>query len=323
MIYKPFQKIKLSWLGMGNMRLPVVGEDPNGSIDEGKAQDIIDYAMKCGVNYYDTAYIYHNGESESFLGKALSKYPRASYYLATKFYIDANPDYRAVFEEQLQKLQTSHIDFYLIHSLTDENIDRYIDCGCLDYFEEQQKNGRITYLGFSSHASPITLKRMAEVRNWDFAQIQMNYLDWEFSTTREEYEILTQRRIPVMVMESVRGGKLADLGSNLNLRLKSQKEEWSIPSWALRWLKAKANVQVILSGMSSLEQIEDNAAVFETNEGVTKEQEQVLAQIAKDLKASLSVPCTACRYCCGECPKGLEIPKLMTMIIIRELELVY
>lgn len=312
MIYKAFQDIQLSRLGMGNMRLPSDNpNDPNAAINWEKAAEILDYAMAHGINYYDTAYIYNNGDSEKCVGAALCKYPRDSYYLATKFYIEANPDYEAVFEEQLERLRTDHIDFYLLHCLTDDNLEQYLNSGCISYFEEQQRKGRITYFGFSSHASPETLLKMAEYRKWDFAQIQMNYLDWEFSTAKEEYEILTARHIPIMVMESVRGGKLADLGEELNKKMKEKQPDWSIASWALRWLKAKDGVQLMLSGMSSMEQIEDNVAVFETEDALNGEQIAFVEEMAHALKASLTVPCTACRYCCSECPKGLDIPGML------------
>lgn len=311
MIYKNFMNIQLSRLGMGVMRLPVVGDDPNGAIDYEKAQEIIDYAMNHGINYYDTAYVYHNGESESFLGKAMVKYQRSSYYLATKFNIDANPDYRTVFEEQLRNLNTDYIDFYLLHGLVESNIDRYLESGCIEYFEEQQKMGRIKYLGFSSHAASAALQRVADYRKWDFAQIQMNYIDWEFSTTKEEYELLMERKIPIMVMEPVRGGRLADLGEELNSRLRKEKPEWSIPSWAFRWLKGKEGIFVCLSGMSALSQIQDNVSVFDAEEALTEKQTEMLKDVANELKKSMSVPCTGCRYCCSECPKGLEIPQLL------------
>lgn len=311
MIKKQFQNIQLSRLGMGNMRLPTISGEPRSAIDYEKAQEIIDCAMANGINYYDTAYTYPG--SEEFLGQAMKKYPRDSYYLATKYWIDANPDYAAVFEEQLRRLQTDHIDFYLIHSIMEGfgTVDQYIDSGCIEYFIEQQKKGRITYLGFSSHAKPESLRRMADYHKWDFAQIQLNYLDWIFGTAKEEYEILTEREIPVMVMESIRGGKLANLTDDLNEKLKAVHPDWSVASWALRWLKRLPNVQVMLSGMSSMEQIQDNLSVFETDDSLSDDDTAFLEDVAREYRNSFSVPCTGCRYCCENCPQGLNIPKLM------------
>lgn len=211
MIYKKFQDINLSRLGMGNMRLPV----SRGRIDEKRAQEIIDYAMAQGINYYDTAYVYHSGESESFLGKALKKYPRDSYYLATKFYVMADPDIEKVFEEQLRKLDTDYIDFYLLHCVNEETCDAYMkpERKYLDFLMEQKAKGRIRHIGFSSHGKPATLERFL---NWsdcfEFVQIQLNYLDWTMQDAKKQYEIITEHGLPVWVMEPVRGGRLASLG---------------------------------------------------------------------------------------------------------------
>jgi predicted aldo/keto reductase-like oxidoreductase len=244
MIYKNFRNIRLSALGMGNMRLPTVGGDPEAAIDYEKAQEIIDYAMAHGINYYDTAYVYHKGESEVFLGKALAKYPRDSFCLATKFYVEANPDFKAVFEEQLSRLQTEYIDFYLIHGVMDHN---------------------------------------------------------------------TERNIPIVIMEPIRGGRLAALTEELSSRLKAAQPGRTAASWALRWLKRFGDIQVVLSGMSSMEQIKDNVAVFETEEALDEKQAAFLEEIGRDYKAGFTIPCTECRYCCDECPQEIDIPHLLSI----------
>lgn len=312
MEYRNFKDIKLSVLGMGNMRLPQVDpNDGNSAIDWKEAHKVIDLAYESGINYFDTAYVYNNGESERCLGEAMKKHPRESFYLATKFNYGANHDYKAVFEEQLERLQTDHIDFYLLHCLMDSNIDDYLGCGCIEYFERMQKEGKITYFGFSSHASPETLRRFADARKWDFAQIQMNYLDWKYSTSEEEYNILTERGIPVIVMESIRGGKLSDLGPELNARLKAKHPDWSVSSWALRWLMAHDNVRVMLSGMSSLQQVKDNVETCSSLNALDSEDSSFLEDIAQRIKASLSVPCTGCRYCTSDCPMQIPIPDVL------------
>lgn len=313
MIYKKFKDIELSTLGMGNMRLPTVNDVPHGEIDYVQAQKIIDYAMSHGINYYDTAYTYPG--SEKFLGEAMKKYPRDSYHLATKYWIDANPDYAAVFEEQLATLQTDYIDFYLIHSVMEGfgTVDQYIASGCIEYFMEQKRKERIRYLGFSSHALPESLRRMADYADWDFAQIQLNYLDWACGTTKEEYEILTERNIPVMVMEPIRGGRLATLPEAFAGRLQAANPDWNLPSWALRFVRRLPNVQVILSGMSTLEQIRENVATFSDATPMTEAQAELVLQIARDYRSSISVACTGCAYCVTECPKKLEIPKFMEL----------
>ena len=312
MIYRKFKGIKLSRLGMGNMRLPSLGEDKwNSPIDYPESHRMIDAAIKGGVNYFDTAYVYQNGDSERCVGQAMKRYPRSSFYLATKFNIRANPDYRAVFAEQLERLQTDHIDFYLLHCLLDSNIDDYLNCGCIEFFEQMKKEGKITYFGFSSHASTETLRRFADAHKWDFAQIQMNYLDWEFSTAEEEYNILTERNIPVIVMESVRGGRLSSLTPELDAKLLAAQPGRSVSSWAFRWLMTHENVLVMLSGMSTMEQVEDNLKTFGSDCALTKEQSAFLIDVAHEFKKGFSVPCTACKYCTPNCPMQLDIPALL------------
>ena len=314
---KKFKDIELSRLGMGNMRLPVTKDD---KIDYEKAQEIIDYAYDNGINYYDTAYVYHHHDSEAFLGQALKKYPRESYYIATKFFILSNPNYKEVFEEQLQKLQTDYIDFYLIHGIFDHTFQRYIDCGCIEYFKEQQRLGRIKYLGFSSHAAPENLEIFASLHDWDFAQIQINYFDWLYSTAKEEYEILTKRNIPVMVMEPVRGGKLAELNKPAEQLLKSSQGAWSISSWAFRWLMSLDNVQVVLSGMSTMDQIEDNVSTFTNGKALNKEEEKLLFDACELYNKYLIIPCTACRYCCDDCPMEINIPEYLKVFNDYEID---
>jgi hypothetical protein len=312
MNYKAFQDIELSRLGMGNMRLPAVNpKDPKSPIDWEKAHEIIDYAIANGITYYDTAYVYNGGESEKCLGAALKKYPRDQYYIATKFNLRANPDYRAVFEEQLERLQTDHIDFYLCHCLLDNNVDGYLESGCIEYFLEQKEKGRIRYLGFSSHAGLDALKKFADHHAWDFAQLQINYFDWNYAKTKEEYQILADRNIPIMVMEPVRGGRLSKLTPDAEALLQKAHPDWSISSWALRFARSLPQVQVVLSGMSSMDQIMDNIGTFSSPEIFTPEDEKILFEACDLFKKQLQVPCTACRYCCDDCPMQINIPEFL------------
>lgn len=313
MEYKKFRDIQLSRLGMGNMRLPVMGNEPSAPIDRVRAQEIIDYAIENGINYFDTAYVYHNGESEKFLGEALKKYPRESYYLATKFFILENPDYKAVFEEQLSRLQTDHVDFYLIHGIFDHTYQQYIDSGCIAWFLEQKKAGRIRYLGFSSHAVPENLEKFVGQNDWDFAQIQLNYFDWNYGSAKQEYEILERHHIPVMVMEPVRGGRLSSLSPAAEEVLKEARPDWSMASWAFHWIKRLPQVQVVLSGMSTMEQIRENVSTFSDGYALTAGDEKDLFYACELFKKQVSVPCTACRYCCDGCPAQIEIPKFLAL----------
>lgn len=312
MIYKSFKDIQLSTLGLGNMRLPLEDpSDPNSKIDREKAFQIIDYALENGVNYFDTAYVYNNGDSEATLGAALKRHNRDDFYIATKYNVRANVDYKEVFQTQLERLQTDHIDFYLIHCLMDNNIDDYLNNGCIQYFNSLKQEGKIKYLGFSSHASVETLKRFVEANNWDFAQLQINYFDYCYSKTKEEYQILKDNNIPIMVMEPVRGGRLSKLNSEAEDLLKQAHPEYSISSWALRFVRTLDQVQVILSGMSDLEQVEDNIKTFSDPYTLNQDDIDTLMKAANSFHSSLLVPCTACRYCCEDCPMQINIPEYL------------
>lgn len=311
MIDKAFCGISLSRLGLGNMRLPTQEDKAGAPINYPRAKAIVDYAIAHGINYFDTAYNYHSGTSESFLGDALGEYDRSSYHLATKFNYHANPDFRAQFEEQLERLKTDYVDFYLLHAVGDSNVENYLGCGCIDYFREQKAKGRIRYFGFSSHASPAVLERVLGENDWDFVQIQLNYYDWLYGTAKEEYSRITAKGLPVMVMESVRGGRLAKLSPESVAMLKAAHPDWSIPSWAFRFLKRLEGVQVALSGMSSLEQIQDNVATYADERALTDEEEQLLFEACAAYRREVTVPCTACRYCCDGCPAGIDIPAVL------------
>lgn len=316
MEYRSFRDtgIKTSLLGMGNMRLPTLPGRGMSGIDYEKGQEIIDYAYSHGINYYDTAYVYHGGQSEVFLGKALSKYPRESYYIADKlpgFQLTKYEEIDKMFNEQLKRLGVDYIDFYLCHNMNDGTYDKYVGLGVFDRLCELRDEGKIRYIGFSSHADPDMLEDFASKYKWDFAQIQLNYLDWEYQDAKRQYEILTNLGIPVMVMEPVRGGRLASLGAEADALLKSAKPEMSIASWGIRFAASLPNVQVVLSGMTELSQIVDNVATISNFEPVTDGEKKLLDHAVDTLMKGVTVPCTACRYCTDDCPAGLEIPDLL------------
>lgn len=312
MIYNEFCDEKISRLGMGNMRLPEKFGEGRPVIDFEKAQAIIDYAMENGINYYDTAYVYHGGDSEKFLGKALKKYPRESYKLATKFNYGANPDYKTVLKEQLEYLQTDYIDFYLLHGLgIGNNWVDFRDCGCIDYFMEMKAKGVIKHLGFSFHGTVDCLREIVAHHDWDFCQLQMNYYDWQYAETKKEYEIVSEAGLPVVVMESLRGGLLASLSPEAEEILKAAHPDWSTASWALRWLQRHSNVKVMLSGMSALEQIIDNVATCDADTTLSDADEAVLLEALERFRSNVLVPCTGCRYCVDTCPAQINIPEVL------------
>lgn len=319
MIYNQFKDKKLSALAFGCMRLPI----KNGvyaDIDEQMAAEMIDYAMKNGVNYYDTAWGYHDGNSEIAMGKILSKYPRESFYLASKFpgYDLSNMDkVEEIFERQLEKCQVKYFDFYLIHNVCEMNIDHYLDekYGIFDYLLKQKQNGRIKHLGFSAHGEIGVIQRFLEKygQYMEFGQLQINYLDWEFQKAKEKTQLLTNWNIPVWVMEPLRGGKLASLASEDEAKLKALRPDESIPAWAFRFLQSLPEVTTILSGMSDMKQVEENIKTFEKDKMLCEKEMQILMNIAECMTGKTKLPCTACRYCTSHCPLGLDIPELIRL----------
>ena len=332
MEYNNFLGAQVSALGMGNMRLPSIGEGRGGKIDIEKAREMVEYAMAHGINYFDTAYVYHAGESESFTGDVLCNYPRDSYHLATKFpghmmryekgKLFAMDDAEKttpippaqIFETQLQRCKVDYFDFYMLHNVNETSYEMYTDeeLGIVDYLVEQKKLGRIRRLGFSAHGRTETLEKLMNWRDcFEFAQIQLNYLDWVLQDAKRKYEMLTQRNIPIIVMEPVRGGALTTITPQGDAMLKAARSTASIVSWAFAFLQGLPNIKVILSGMSSMEQLQENITLFDDPKPTTQEEDELLLQAVATM-ADL-VPCTGCRYCCDTCPAELDIPKLITM----------
>lgn len=317
MIYRQFRDLKLSALGFGCMRLPTKN-GVFGDVDERAAAEMIDYAMKSGVNYYDTAWGYHDGKSETVMGKLLSRYDRNSFYLASKF-----PGYdlsnmgktEEIFEKQLQKCQVEYFDFYLVHNVCEMNVDAYLDekYGTLESLKKLKADGKIKHLGFSAHGDIGVINRFLEMYGdyMEFGQLQINYLDWTFQNGKEKYELLAERNIPVWIMEPLRGGKLAKLSDEDEKTLKRLRPDESIPAWAFRFLQGLPQVKMILSGMSDMAQVADNIKTFENDKPLSPSENDAILKIADAMVKKSSLPCTACRYCTSHCPKGLAIPELI------------
>lgn len=320
MIYRTFQDIRLSNLGFGAMRLPMLdGEDRK--IDEAQTFRMIDAAMAGGVNYYDTAWGYHDGQSEVVLGKALARFPRDSFYLADKF-----PGYdlgnfgkvEEIFEEQLRRCGVDHFDFYLFHNVCELNIEQYLDDAkykTWTYLIEQKRSGRIRHLGFSAHGSVEVIRRFLDAygKDMEFCQLQLNWLDWEFQGGKEKVALLKEWNIPVWVMEPLRGGKLAALPETDAAMLHRFRPDESVPGWAFRFVQSIPDVKVILSGMSSDAQMADNLHTFETDEPLNEEESSALLSLAEQMTKRTALPCTACRYCTSHCPQELNIPWLLEL----------
>ncbi len=319
MIYRNFQDIKLSGLGLGMMRLPVI-EGKDGVIDEAAAAEIIDYAYKNGVNYFDTAWGYHNGNSELVAGKFLSRYPRDTYYLASKFpgYDHANiPKVKEIFERQLEKCRTPYFDFYLFHNVYEGNVDDYLDpeYGILEYLLEQKKNGRIKHLGFSAHGSQAVIRRFLDAygKHMEFCQLQVNYMDWHFQNAKEKVEMIQNAGIPVWVMEPLRGGKLAKADGETAEKLRAMRPDETVPGWAFRFLQTIPGVTMVLSCMSSMEQLKANIATWQEDKPLSKEEFDSLVAMADEETRKGGLPCTSCHYCTSHCPKELPIPELIAL----------
>ena len=317
MIYKEFHGLKLSALGMGCMRLPHAGQS-DAEIDEAETKRMVSIAMAKGVNYYDTAWGYHDGNSELAIGRALKGYPRDSFYLATKFPgYDLNniPRAEEIFNRQLEKCGVEYFDFYLFHNVCEMNIDAYLDpkYGILEYLLQQKEQGRIRHLGFSAHGSCAVIERFLQAygKHMEFCQIQLNYIDWGFQDAKDKIELLRRYHLPVWVMEPLRGGRLASLSEADTARLHALRPHESVPAWAFRFLQTIPEVTMILSGMSNLPQMEANLQTFETERPLNQTEWDTLLNIAQHMAGG--VPCTACRYCTSHCPQGLDIPYLIKL----------
>ena len=318
MIYREFKGKKLSMLGLGTMRLPLIEGGSESDIDEEHVQRMVDYSMEHGVNYFDTAYGYHNGNSEVVTGKALAKYPREIFYVADKFpgYDLSNmPKIKEIFAEQKERTGFDYFDFYMLHNVCEMNIEQYLDpqYGIMDFMREKKASGEIKHIGFSAHARVDVMRRFLEAYGdeMEFCQIQLNYLDWILQEAKEKVELLNEYNIPIWVMEPLRGGRLAKLSDEATKKLAAIRPDETVPGWAFRFLQSVPNIKVILSGMSNMEQLEANIATFEEDKPLNDEEQKAIISAAGDMYDML--PCTACHYCTSHCPQGLDIPEFMFM----------
>lgn len=299
--------IETSLLGFGCMRFPVT---PDGKIDEAKAEEMLQKGIAQGVNYIDTAYPYHNGESEPFVGKVLKKYDRNSFFLATKlpvWLVHSVEDVERIFAEQLERLQTDHIDFYLMHAMGGQRFDEMAEMGCVKRLEELKAEGKIKYLGFSFHDNYEAFEHILNYRDWDFCQIQLNYMDTEEQAGLKGYELAASKGVPVIVMEPVKGGSLASFSEDIMEKFHSVDENASAASFALRYVGSLPGVKVILSGMSTMEQVEDNLNTFRNFKPLSEKEQEIIKEVVELLHSRVQNGCTGCRYCMP-CPAKVDIP---------------
>nr|WP_300830809.1 aldo/keto reductase [uncultured Acetatifactor sp.] len=299
--------IETSLLGFGCMRFPVTAE---GKIDQPEAEKMLDKAIAAGVNYIDTAYPYHDGESEPLVGRALKKYDRHSFYLATKlpcWKVEKLEDADTIFAEQLTRLQTDYIDFYLMHALNKDSFHKMVEMGTVEKLEALKAAGKIKYLGFSFHDSYEVFEEIINYREWDFCQIQLNYMDAQEQAGLKGYRLTEEKNIPLVIMEPVKGGSLAAFADDITGKFRALDPNASTASFALRWVGSLPNVKVILSGMSTMEQVEDNLKTFESFKPLSPEESKTIEDIVALIKGRVQNGCTGCRYCMP-CPAGVDIP---------------
>ena len=320
MIYRDMCGEQVSVYGMGCMRLPVIDGD-DAMIDEAAALELYKYAYDHGVNYFDTAWGYHGGNSELVTGKALAKYPRDSFYVASKWpgYDVTNFGKAAeIFEKQLEKVGVDYFDFYLAHNINESNIDFYMDddtYGTISYLVEQKKAGRIKHLGFSVHGQEDVLARYLEkyADDMEFCQIQLNYLDWEFQDAKAKVDMLNALAIPIIVMEPLRGGNLINLTDEQAAKLAAMRPDASLAEWAMLYPLQVEGVTTVLSGATTLEQMAENIKIYEEAEPLSEAEVNALYEVAADIVAKNALPCTACKYCVSHCPLELDIPYLIML----------
>ncbi len=310
MEYRKFEKLGVapSMLGFGCMRFPTTG---TGEIDEIRAEKMLDDAIAAGVTYIDTAYPYHNGKSEPFVGRVLKKYERGSFFLATKlpvWLVNSVEDAERLFCEQLERLQTDYIDFYLLHAMNRGRYDEIAELGVVEWAEKKKAEGKIRFLGFSFHDNYEAFEHIITARSWDFCQIQFNYMDTEIQAGLKGYQLAEKLGVPMVIMEPIKGGSLTTFADDIADMFRSERPDASLASWALRFVGTFPNVKVILSGMSTGEQVADNLKTFEHFEPLSEREQQIVKEVVAAVKARVKNGCTGCRYCMP-CPFGVDIPR--------------
>lgn len=318
---------RVSLLGYGCMRWPTLPAPEKGGnvIDQDAVNELIDYAMAHGVNYYDTSPVYVQGWSERFTGLALKRHPRDKFFVATKLSNFSNytrENSIAMYRRSFGELQVDYIDYYLLHSIGNGGIEtfrkRYIENGMIDYLMEERKAGRIRNLGFSFHGTKDVFDEVLAMHDrvhWDFVQIQLNYLDWRYASGNNVnadylYAELEKRHIPAVIMEPLLGGRLSKVPEHIVARLKQRLPELSVASWAFRFAGTPAGVLTVLSGMTYLEHLQDNLKTYSPLKPVTAEEHEFLQQTADLMKQYPTIPCNDCKYCMP-CPYGIDIPGVL------------
>lgn len=309
-------KILLSILGFGCMRLPVLNND-NGKIDEKEASRLLHFAIDNGINYIDTAYSYHQGQSEVFLGHALKDGLREKIYLATKnpvWLAEKYEDFERLLDEQLERLQTNYIDFYLLHSLHEKVYKKIINLNVFDFVDEAKRKGKIKYAGFSFHDELPLFKTIVDAYPWDFCQIQLNYLDRDYQAGLEGLAYAKEKGLDVVIMEPIKGGKLANPSDEIKEIWNESEIKRTPAEWALRWLYNFEEISVVLSGMSTMDQVIENIHTASDSKAnsLTKKEMELVDKVTNIYKDKIKVGCTGCEYCLP-CPSNVNIPEIFEL----------
>ncbi|MCQ2533368.1 MAG: aldo/keto reductase [Clostridia bacterium] len=308
-------------LGFGLMRLP----EENGQIDLDKVNKMVDMYMSNGFNYFDTAYVYHGGNSEKIVKEAITKrFPRESFTVASKlpaWCVNSIEDRDKIFNEQLERMGLEYIDYYLLHSVEDgNNYTNYEKFDCFNWGIKKREEGKIKHFGFSYHGTPELLIEILDKHpEFEFVQIQVNYADWDNKIVHsgELYRILSERKIPIIVMEPIKGGTLANMDQEYVDMFKSVRPDKSVASWALRFCGSLPGITTILSGMGTDEQMADNIDTFKNFEPLTEEEKNTIDSVVKKMLDTPLIGCTACRYCVDGCPMSISIPDVISAINTR------
>lgn len=311
-VKRKYKDIEVPLLGLGCMRLPM----KNDEVDMQELEKMVEYCMQHGANYFDTAYMYVEGKSEIAIGKVLKNYKREDFILADKspiYKMRTREDVRKIFNEQLEKCQVEYFDFYMAHNINKNTFDIYKNVEMYDELVKLKNEGKIKYMGFSFHGTPDILREVVKDHKWDFAQLQVNYLDWDVVKAHEQYDIVQAEGIPVTVMEPLRGGGLVNLSDKSLAKLKENYPDATPAAFGLRWAASRDNVVTVLSGMSNLQQVKDNIQTFIDFKPMDEKENALAQEMAKIIQSQGEINCTACRYCTEVCPRGINIPAIFSL----------